>query len=133
MDSLKRFSAISIADTKFCFFIDALDEYSGNHDELADIIAILCDKSNFKICLSSREWPVFDHYFGEERELASLAVQKIRLQLYTRNDIGKYAESRLERSPQYQSLRTIELEQSLAQQKEALVAEIINRAEGVFL
>lgn len=133
LDSLKRFNSISITNTKFCFFIDALDEYSGNHNELANIIATLCNNTNIKICLSSREWPVFDHYFGEERDLASLAIRKIRLQQYTRNDIGRYAESRLERNPRYQRLRAVELEQSLARQKESLVAEIIDKAEGVFL
>ena len=133
VNSLKRFSALSITDTKFCFFIDALDEYSDSHDELADIIAMLCNKSNIKVCLSSREWPIFEHYFGDQRDMASLPVRKIRLQLYTRDDIRGYAEGRLERNPRYQRLRTTELEQSLARQKEVLVAEIIDRAEGVFL
>ncbi|KAK4450306.1 hypothetical protein QBC34DRAFT_461750 [Podospora aff. communis PSN243] len=120
LDSLGRFSRMSISDTKFCFFIDALDEYNGNHDELAGIIAALCKNNNIKICLSSREWPVFDYYFGENRNEESLAVRKIRLQHYTRKDIGRYTESRLEHNPRYQRLRAVEVERSLSRQKDSL-------------
>lgn len=133
LDSLQRFCRLSIPDAKFCFFIDALDEYSDSQDELADIIAMLCGKQNVKICLSSREWPIFDIYFGEDRELASLPVRQIHLQMFTRDDIGRYTKDRLEQSPRYQRLRALQPGQLIPKQKEALVEEIIDRAEGVFL
>ncbi|GAB1312057.1 hypothetical protein MFIFM68171_02267 [Madurella fahalii] len=66
---------MSIPDAKFLFFIDVLDEYSGNHNELADMIAVLCSKPSIKICLSSREWPIFGYYFREDIELASFHVR----------------------------------------------------------
>lgn len=57
LSTLERFKDETIADTKFYFFIDALNEFDGSHDDLADIPALLCDGHNIKICLSSREWP----------------------------------------------------------------------------
>ncbi len=64
-------------------------------------------------------------------------MRKIRLQFYiqfyTHDDIRQYAQNRLERSARYRRLRTLEPGQHIPQQKAALVQEIIDRAEGVFL
>ncbi|KAK1754472.1 hypothetical protein QBC47DRAFT_218483 [Echria macrotheca] len=133
LDSLRRICATPVTDAKFCFFIDALDEYSDNHEELVDIIALLCGTPNIKVCLSSREWPIFDHYFGKNRVSGSLPVRQIRLQLYTREDIRQYVTDRVERNQRYQSLLTIQSSGLVPEQKEALVEEVLERAEGVFL
>ncbi|KAK3388050.1 YhhN-like protein-domain-containing protein [Podospora didyma] len=133
LSTLKRFKDTTTPDTKFCFFIDALDEFDGNHNDLADILAFLCDGYNIKICLSSREWPIFEYYFGMERQANRLPVRKIRLQLYTKDDIRRYIKSRFEKDHRYRRIRASELEEAVSQQKAALVNEMTNRAEGVFL
>ena len=46
--------------TRFCFFIDGLDEFDGDHMEALDVINSLTSSNNIKICFSSRPWVVFE-------------------------------------------------------------------------
>jgi hypothetical protein len=45
--------------TKFCFFIDGLDEYSGDEEETLRLMLDISSSSNIKICVSSRPWNTF--------------------------------------------------------------------------
>jgi hypothetical protein len=40
--------------------VDGLDEYEGDHGEMAELIRMLAKSSNVKICVSSRPYLVFD-------------------------------------------------------------------------
>lgn len=42
-----------------CFFIDGLDEYSGIHTDLVDLLDSFAKSDCIKICVSSRPWPEF--------------------------------------------------------------------------
>lgn len=45
---------------KFCFFIDGLDEFEGDHLEFCGVLHSLCKSPNVKLCVSSRPWNVFE-------------------------------------------------------------------------
>lgn len=52
----------------FCFFIDGLDEYDGDHLDICSVLQNLANESShFKFCLSSRPWNVFENVFGVNR------------------------------------------------------------------
>lgn len=49
-----------ILATKFCFFIDGLDEYDGDHRDLITLIQHFTSSGDIKSCVSSRPWNVFE-------------------------------------------------------------------------
>lgn len=106
---------------RFCFFIDGLDEYDGDHKEICDILKDLAGvNSGIKICLSSRPWNVFEQALGNK-------PGRIHIHDLTREDMRNFAQSRLFQHPQW---RTIVLTTPGVR---GLVNEVIERAQGVFL
>jgi hypothetical protein len=80
--------AIEVAcDTQFCVFIDGLDEFLGDYDELIDLVFKLHGLKNIKFCVSSRP----------EVQLASRLAEceHLRLQDLNRSDIAKFVEQKL--------------------------------------
>lgn len=106
-------------ESKFCFFIDGLDEYNGEPSDLIEVVQKLARSSNIKLCISSRPWTDFTRAFD---------VQGLALHLHelTRNDIRIYVHDKLERHDRFIQ----EGSQNSAYQE--LVMEIVNRAQGVF-
>lgn len=74
---------------RFCFFIDGLDEYEGDHRDLIDAIQLLGQSPNIKICVSSRPWSLFKKAYGSNDDL------QIALHTLTKRDIDTYIASRL--------------------------------------
>lgn len=106
----------------FCFFIDGLDEYDGDHIDICSVLQNLANESpHFKFCLSSRPWNVFENVFGRQ------ASQKIYVHDLTEDDIRRYARSRL---CEHQGLGIFE---SRTLDTQVLVDRITERARGVFL
>ena len=110
-----------VEDSKFCFFIDGLDEYEGDHYELIDVLKNLLCSSNVKICVSSRPWNVFEDAFGQDEDRC------LYLELLTQDDIRLYVQNNLEENSHFVALKE---EDPTCQ---ALVEEIVSRAKGVFL
>ncbi|KAK5991720.1 hypothetical protein PT974_07753 [Cladobotryum mycophilum] len=106
--------------TRFCIFIDGLDEYEGDHEDLIRIVQD-CARSNVKLCIASRPWNVFESAFGHDQ------MHKLYLEQFNRQDITIYVKDKLESRPDFQALRARD---STADQ---LVSEVIHRAQGVFL
>lgn len=50
LDMIKR----NLSVTKYCFFVDGLDEFDGDQTEIITILKGLATSPNIKICLSSR-------------------------------------------------------------------------------
>lgn len=70
----------------FCFFIDGLDEYEGDHFELLEsLLSIFESSSNIKLCLSSRPLNCF------EDTLRGAVDRKLYMQDLTKNDIEVYS------------------------------------------
>lgn len=110
---------------RFCFFIDGLDEYEETRaEDYIDMVNQLIDMtkiapSDLKLCVSSRESPVFNKAFSDDK--------RFRLQDLTKNDIESLARGRLE------DFLISNNGEVTAQNNEVLVNEIVQRAEGIFL
>jgi hypothetical protein len=44
--------------------INGLDEFDGDHEELANLFKEITNYPNVKVCLLSRPWVVFEDIFG---------------------------------------------------------------------
>jgi hypothetical protein len=132
--------ASSSTQRKFCFFIDGLDEYSGNQSRLIRLLKTLIITANVKLCVASRPWNAFRNAFENK-------VPSIQLEDLTRNDIRLYVEGSIgdEWSAARVSYGFWDEAQgdsnciALARNKRHdgqlldLVDAIVNKAEGVFL
>lgn len=108
--------------TKFCFFIDGLDEYDGHHRDVIRVLDSLASSTqHVKMCVSSRPWNVFEDAYGRDKS------RKLYLEDLTRGDIEKYVRSKLEEHTEV-ALYSIEEESY-----DELIADIVEKAEGVFL
>ncbi|KAK5989405.1 hypothetical protein PT974_10924 [Cladobotryum mycophilum] len=105
----------------FCFFIDGLDEYDGDHLELCQDLLSLSQSPNIKICVSSRPWNVFTDAFSSNTS-SYLCVHHV-----TCGDIKRYTQCRLREHPRWTHLV------NRTGNAEALIEEITEKAQGVFL
>lgn len=105
----------------FCFFIDGLDEYKGDTFDLIATIQHLASFSSIKICASSRPWTQFVDAFGDKKK------SLMKLEDLTRRDIHNYVFDRLLSNKRFCEL------QDLDGAGERLAAQVVKRAQGVFL
>lgn len=108
-------------DSKFCFFIDGLDEYTGDHYSLIQDFARLVQSPQIKLCVSSRPWTIFKDHYGGDHGL------KFTLEDLTSVDMHEYVRITLEEDKRFRQLMVREPEAL------SLAAQIRDRAEGVFL
>ncbi|KAI1880155.1 hypothetical protein JX265_001776 [Neoarthrinium moseri] len=105
---------------KFAVFIDALDEYSGDHAHTTEKLIHWAELGNaqIKILISSREWPVFTTKLEK--------YPKLRVQELTHGDISMFIRDRSATwSTTFDTIRSDEVSQ--------LSEMIANKAEEVFL
>ncbi|KAF2111408.1 hypothetical protein BDV96DRAFT_499698, partial [Lophiotrema nucula] len=121
MTAFRRLADVSTHRYRFCFVIDGLDEYDGDHHELVQVLKDAFSSSCMKLCLSSRPWNVFQEAFGQQ------AGPHMLLENYTRNDILNYVTNTMEQSTAFSDLKSIEPRCS------DFIREIVDRAQGVFL
>lgn len=124
-DKLSNHDSVS---TKFCFFIDGLDEYDGNHYDFIQTFKKLTDSSNFKVCFSSRPWTVFVTNLGQSDKFALHELTKSDIEAYVRDTLGK--DARFLNLWSNDSFRRLSHPNSGAEQ---IIFDIVNRARGVFL
>lgn len=105
---------------RFCFFIDGLDEYDGDHDDIVEYFSNVSNSQFVKLCLSSRPWPLFKETFRDSPQL--------KLQDLTFEDIKHYVEDKLHSNPRMLALEARE-PNGVAQ----LVQSLVGKASGVFL
>ena len=120
-DALRKIGALEEYPVQFNLFIDGLDEFSGDHYELCQALRDLSQCPSIRLCVSSRPWNVFEEYFGRD------PMTRIAIHHKTRDDIRKFAKSRLENHPRWKEW-TLE-----SARKDGLLDDIVERAEGVFL
>ena len=118
---LQRIASQENLTAKFCFFIDGLDEFEGDHLEFSIILQGLSRSPHIKLYVSSRPWNVFEDSFG--RDVSS----KLYMNRLTQKDIRSYVENLLQEHPRWRELR-VETKNA-----EWLVDQITERAAGVFL
>ncbi|CZR65405.1 uncharacterized protein PAC_15305 [Phialocephala subalpina] len=103
-----------------CLIIDGLDEFDGDHEEMALLFKILAQAPNVKICLSSRPWQVFKGIFCK--------YPSLQLQDLTYSDIHTYVTGKFDQSAAFQRLSSDD-----PTAVHLLVQEIVQKAAGVFL
>ncbi|OAA49691.1 NACHT nucleoside triphosphatase [Cordyceps fumosorosea ARSEF 2679] len=105
---------------RFCFFVDGLDEFDGDHEALCRELLALARSENVKLCLSSRPWSVFEEAFGANK------MGHLRLHDVTKNDIVDFVLDHFAQHPE----TTMHLKPSDVQ---TIALEISQRSQGVFL
>lgn len=105
---------------RLCFFLDGLDEFDEDHDELITFVRDIVSRSGAKVCLSSRPYKIFEDAFGSSA--------KLRLQDLTHKDVQRYVEDKFQDVPRLASMIS---ENGYEMNK--LKEEIVAKAEGVFL
>lgn len=105
---------------KIFFMIDGLDEFDGDHEELATLFREITKNPDVKVLLSSRPWVVFEDIFGQ--------CPNLRLQNLTYRDIERYVMGKLSRNDAFQRLSSEEPGAA-----PAITQEIVEKADGVFL
>jgi len=110
----------NVVPVRFCFFIDGLDEYSGDPEELCRQVKRLSQTTGIKICVSSRAWNVFEEHLGGD------SLRRMCIHELTYSDIRRYATAELESHPGWVAL-------DLEHEKSRIIAQITERAQGVFL
>ncbi|KAI1775620.1 hypothetical protein F4818DRAFT_414390 [Hypoxylon cercidicola] len=121
---LECFQAIKTKGTssvRFCFFIDGLDEFSGDYIEIVQTLADITNSSRIKLCVSSRPLNEFRDQFGVNMSCV-LFVHKL-----TWNDILEYTRSRLQDHPRW-SVLGLDVQAS-----QLFLQKIADMAQGVFL
>lgn len=113
-------SSLDRINTAFCVFIDGLDEYKGDHDNLIHTIQYL-SRLNVKMCVASRPWNIFRDAYGQNPNC------RLYLEDLNKQDIGRYVLDCLGARADFQELR-----QGNAQAAEIL-EEIVQKSQGVFL
>ena len=121
-EGMRLFLQNALRSSRVCIFVDGLDEFDGDHDEIIRFFKSIpsISEGNLKLCLSSRPWPVFEKAFQD--------LPTLRLQDLTYQDMVQYVTDRfrgddgLGKMPDHEVL-----------EGENLVTELVTRANGVFL
>ena len=110
--------------TRFCFFIDGLDEYEDGkrgHEDLLEAIRKMHLSPDVKLCVSSRPWVIFRDEFG------NTAQWHIRLEDLTRDDIRSFVSFKLNKNAQFRRLMVWDSKYPMP------VERVLEKAQGVFL
>lgn len=113
-----RLCKIGEIDTRFCVFIDGLDEYDGDHEDLIETIQAL-EKFGVKLCVASRPWNVFEEAFGSDKK------RRLYMQELNKPDMQRFVDDRLVSHKRFLSLPRSEADD--------IVSEIVKKSHGVFL
>lgn len=106
---------------RFVFFIDGLDEYSGDHEDLTGFFRQLTLSGNIKMCVAGRPWNVFERALGNDENL------KLYMQRLTHEDISTFVQDKIGTDEHFKDL--------LREDSTTLdiIETIVSRADGVFL
>jgi hypothetical protein len=105
---------------KMCIFVDGLDEYTGDHWDIAKELVIWSQNPNIKICVSCRPHNEFEHHFGQN------LLRQLRLHQLTRSDMIGLIRDKLFDDERSYTLRD-------QHGYTHFEKELVERAEGVFL
>ncbi|KAI0188944.1 hypothetical protein EV127DRAFT_512657 [Xylaria flabelliformis] len=120
LESFAAFDPFLGHEFNLALFIDGLDEFDGNHNNLVEFIRLFHSRAGRKVCVSSRPWNVFQDAFMNSPGL--------RLDKLTAGDVRLYVQDNLDSSPAFREYKA-----TLPQQTDEFLEMIITKAEGVFL
>jgi hypothetical protein len=107
--------------TRFCFFIDGLDEYDGEEEDIATFLRSISKSPNIKICASSRPRSIFDEMLWSTKFM-------LQVQDFTKPDMESYVRKRFRENRLFW-----QLEEVPETEARALMNQIANQANGVWL
>jgi hypothetical protein len=120
-EALRRLICEVCPDKWFFNMIDGLDECSGDHSQLIELLIELSESaSNLKLCVASRPWTIFEDVFQ--------ARPRLMLQDLTYNDIKHYVASHFGGNKGFCELRRREPDYA-----DELLEQVCDKAEDVFL
>ena len=109
------FPKLDISNAAFCIFIEGLDEYKGDKDDLVDTMRTLSNM-NVKLCVASRPENVFELAFGRVPDY------KPYLQDLNKPDIARYVNDKLTSRSDFKELRASDAK------ADELVKEIVQKS-----
>lgn len=119
-DAFEKMAEEGVLDRRFCFIIDALDEYGADAKRAVAFVRKLSKSPKIKLIVSSRLEPVFRDAFAD--------VPKLHLDQLTDQDVLQYVQDKADSHRYMRRLR--EVDETLAL---VLVEMLAQNAEGVFL
>ncbi|KAK1773269.1 hypothetical protein QBC45DRAFT_97682 [Copromyces sp. CBS 386.78] len=105
---------------KLAIFVDGLDEFDGDYDDLIDLMRVLRNRSGIKLCVSSRPWNEFRDAFCE--------CPQLRMEKLTERDMATFVRGSFQTRPSFRDLSA-----ALPSEAEDLIQQITRKAEGIFL
>lgn len=121
LSGLQQITLQTASSNAFCIFIDGLDEYEGEHEDLVNILSNMAHTSPIKLCVASRPWNIF------EKALGKSLTRKLYLENLNKPDIELYVKNHLQDRADFRAL-------ALASPDAAeLASDIVQRSNGVFL
>ncbi|KAI9660945.1 MAG: hypothetical protein M1821_009272 [Bathelium mastoideum] len=121
LETLQLLAMQKSISARFCFFVDGLDEYKGDHIELLEIFNKLSAIPNIKLCLSSRPWEVFAKAYDGN------LTRRLYVNHLTRSDIQRYTRDTLGEDEEFRHAASCD------PTHRDLISEITEKAQGVFL
>ncbi|KAF2734233.1 hypothetical protein EJ04DRAFT_388750, partial [Polyplosphaeria fusca] len=118
LESFTHLTTLDTGSAHLCVFIDGLDEYNGDHQDLIDTVQYM-SRLKIKLCVASRPWNVFEKAFGN--------ASKIYMQDLNAGDIQLYVKDKLINRPDFQIMRVASIEM------DDIITEICEKSQGVFL
>jgi hypothetical protein len=119
-EALQTISKETQLSAKYCFFIDGLDEYEGNDEDIINLLQQLASSNNIKLCISSRPWNTFlDAFENSEWNL--------KVEDFTGDDMRRYVHDLLVENEAFRKLADKD------PRCEDLVPQIATKAQGVWL
>ena len=107
--------------SKFCFFIDGLDEYEGDEGDITQLLEALSISGRIKICASSRPGRQYEHFLRRPDRMLDI-VQ------FTQNDMHRHIDVSLQRTTKWKHL-----ERTYPDSCKDIVNTVSARANGVWL
>ncbi len=119
-ESLIKSTSLS-SSHKFCFFIDGLDEYAGDHWKMAKSLKTWATSPDIKICVSSRPYNEFEESFSRHTNL------RLKLHELTREDMEQFVNDEFEGDERFLKVQNDD------KRYLKLKNDIVKLADGVFL
>ncbi|KAI9679714.1 MAG: hypothetical protein M1822_007320 [Bathelium mastoideum] len=105
---------------KLCFLVDGLDEFDGDHAEIANLFSHCATFPNVKMCISSRPLMAFEYEFS--------GCKGLQLQDLTIKDINIYVSEKL-----YAHRHFVKLYQGKQNSADKFIQQIVMMSSDVFL
>ncbi|KAI0555886.1 hypothetical protein F4679DRAFT_578007 [Xylaria curta] len=119
-DMFKCIARQTSLGTKFCFFIDGLDEYDGDEKDVIRLLQEISISEHIKICASSRPGRQYESFLPR-------GDRRLDIARYTKGDMKRYIDTQLQASENW---RNLAVSDTTCQD---IVNEISARAGGVWL